>query len=468
MEGKGAVERKDWRRGQSRSNVGRELAAGWFILALWSVLTAPLAYKLWTDDQIRSSPWAWFMGLFVVVGLLMAVSTTRRTLAWLRFGRLTLDLDPSPGSLGGHVGGSLKVGLRAPDPDAFRVTLSCVHSVVRGRGKNRSRSERVVWSQEQAPALERASRGVRIGFTFAVPDHLPATQPHSNDYHYWAVRIVGRVPGLDLDQSFQVPVEATPEPLLARAPALETGSVAAPDPWAESPVSVREEGRETVMWFPAFRTPAMGFGLTVTGLVFTGFPATMLVSVARELMGSGAFGVGMLVMASPVLLIFSVVGLALVMLGVYELLNALTVRLTAETLTTRRRMLVFGITRSARVAEVERVELKITGQTGSGAAARVAYTLTAHLAGGGRIVLGDGIRGPALAGAVAETVTRVTGLEVVHVERRRKRHRKGSKKSWQERRKQDGARDLQADRAGGTGAPPDERTEPATAGALEA
>ena len=415
------LDREDWRRGHARSTVGGELLAGWFGVAVWTAFSVPLVWKLTTDVAFRASPWAWLVYGFVGVGVLILASAIRRTLERIRFGAMVLDLDPSPGTLGGHAGGSLRVPLRIRESGRFRVSLSCVHSAIRGRGKNRSRSESVLWSQERVPTVERASRASLLRFTFPVPDHLPASSPTSDDHHYWAIRVTGRVPGLDLDQSFQIPVVQASEPAFARLPALGPTEHEVGDPLDDGPIRVTQEAGHTVVEYPPLRSAVAGVALTFGGAVFFGVPAAMAAAMGKELMGSGAFSIFMLIMAAPILTIFSVVGLALLMLGFFLLLNGLTVRMSTAELEARRRWLLFARTRRLAVADVDRIEMRITGQTGSGAKARVSYTITAFPTQGPRLVLGDGIEGSAASERLARVVTEATGLEVERVQRRKKR-----------------------------------------------
>ena len=89
------LDRKDWRRGRARSRAGAELAGIWFAVTIWTALSVPMVWKLTTEPQLRGTPWAWLIGLFVFVGVWILFQALRQSGEWLRFGRMEIELDPS-------------------------------------------------------------------------------------------------------------------------------------------------------------------------------------------------------------------------------------------------------------------------------------------------------------------------------------------------------------------------------------
>ena len=409
-----------------RSGAGKELAASWFVTVVWLGLSAPLVWAMRTDAELRGSPWVLLTALFPLFGLFMLASALRLSLAWMRFGRLELEPDPNPGSVGGHVGGSVALPIRHRQAEDYRVTLSCVRSRMKETSDGRRRSESVVWSDEGVPTVERRGRGVRLRFTFQVPDGLPSTEPESDDHHVWAVRVEGRVPGVDLDRIFDVPVKAGVPPSEARLPALVRDDAGMGRGDRIASTRIHRRGGATVLDYPVGRELGMGVGLTAIGAFFFAFPVGLVWTTVREGLSTDGFGLLVGLFAAPIVLVFALVGGLLTILGLFVLLNGLTVEISAGNLVSRRRVLIPLPARTARVDEVERVEMKIGGQVGSGARARVSYRVVARLVRGGRLVLGDGIRGGPAARALAGVITEATGLEVQEVARgRQRKSRKG-------------------------------------------
>ena len=91
-----------------------------------------------------------------------------------------------------------------------------------------SRSESVEWAREmkRSRRVERSGSGVRLRYTFEVPEGLPPSEEPSDDYHKWVVRVQADIPGADLDQVFEVPVLLVDPPLEAREPALSEATAA--------------------------------------------------------------------------------------------------------------------------------------------------------------------------------------------------------------------------------------------------
>ena len=110
---------------------------------------------------------------FTLLGLLIFFIAVRETLRWRRFGRLKMMLDPLPGSIGGHVGGSLELAIHQASASDFRVMLMCVRDRLVKTKDGTGRSESVEWAKETLPEVGRSGSGVRLRYTFEVPEGLP-------------------------------------------------------------------------------------------------------------------------------------------------------------------------------------------------------------------------------------------------------------------------------------------------------
>jgi hypothetical protein len=151
--------------------------------------------------------------LFPLVGIGLLVWAVRRTLEWRRFGAAPVTLDPFPGAIGGHVGGTLDI--RAPYvADAkIKLTLTSVHNRLSGSGKNRQRRERAMWQDTRLAQASPDSAGTRLRFRFDVPDDLApsdATQD-SDAYSLWRLTLTADLPGIDVNRDYEIPVYPTRE-----------------------------------------------------------------------------------------------------------------------------------------------------------------------------------------------------------------------------------------------------------------
>lgn len=414
---------KRWKDGVARSGAAAELFPWWFAAVVCLVLMAPVLMK--GPDLVRDAGLmaVCAMGLVALGGVAALYQAIKHTLAWSRYGRLELRLDPFPGSLGGHVGGAVDVPLDRLESGAVRVTLSCIRVRIT-RGKNRSRWESVVWSREQAPVVELARHGTRLRFTFEIPADLPETEPRSDHYHYWATRIVAAVPGFDLDRAFEIPVHRLPQPRRASSPAPPPAAIVH-DPSrelvaAESGVEVTQTADGLRLHYPVGRSVQAGVMAVVFGLIFVGTAAGFGYAGASVFPRDGAFGVGGWLFLGPFLLVFGVVGTLIALLGIWLLVNSLEVHVRTGELVTTRRILGLPSTKHVPLSDVERIELSINGQIGQGAKAEVSYHMRAFLRSGKRLVLGDGIRGAPAAERLARVMEGATRVPTTIVARRDK------------------------------------------------
>lgn len=173
---------------------------------------------------------------------------------------------------------------------------------------------------------------MRLRFTFQVPDDMPPTQEPSDDYHKWMIRVQGELPGADLDQAFEVPVFSLDTVTEARDPVLSVAAAAQALELPDSVVRIRRGGRGLILHYPVGRAGRAGIML----FVFGAFTAMFLV-------------------------LFGGVGLLMMFLGVYSMMNSLRVEIGGGQVSTRRHFF-FSVSRSARIDEIERVEMDVSSQ----------------------------------------------------------------------------------------------------------
>jgi len=415
-----------WAEGRVRSRQGLAVGMAWLGPVVLLGLAGVLGWKLLPGLWAQGSPWAWAILVSPLPGLHALVHALRQTLRWRRFGSTTLELDPFPGSLGGHLGGTLQIPLgggglsSAVSEGSFRVSVSCIHTRI-SRSSTRAgqtRWDSVVWSEEVEPALARSAQGIACAFAVPVPEDLPPTELASESYHHWAVRVAGELPGEDFDQAFEVPVLATPEPLHARhvEPSRPPAAASRAGRSGDLPrrtVRVAPTSRGVRLHYPMGRERAAGIPMTVVGGLFCGLGVFFGTRSAGELASLDPLALVMGGVGGLVALAAALFGLVLLLLGLYLLANSLEVDLDPQRVRARRRLLGIPVaTRSGAVADLAGIEMTITGQLGQGAQASVSYRITARLPGGKRLALGDGIRGTPVATALAALVEEATGHPV--------------------------------------------------------
>lgn len=341
--------------------------------------------------------------LFPAAGLWMGWMAVRALLDWRRFGPTPLWLDPHPGCAGGQVGGTVKLGMPATG-DPFRVTLQCVHVRVSGSGKNRRRSESVVWQHHQPPLVEADTGGTRLRFLFDVPGELPASSEESRNYHFWRVALKGKPGGHKLERYYEIPVvrgEARAANPLPESHVRETAR--------REEIRLLEEAQSQVQVTPlpdglelysaAGRHKALSAVTVLFGLFFSGAAVFLFYQVPDEGL--------MLAFMGTVFMLF---GAPMVVGGVYMAGRALRVRLVGGRVEAIRYFAGRPLfRRRGTLTDSSRLELTSGGSVTRGNEAVAFFHLEAHVD-GRKLRLAEGLAGRQLAEAFRDTVIRLAGL----------------------------------------------------------
>ena len=144
--------------------------------------------------------------LFPLVGGGLLALGWRGWRQWRYYGPLPVQLDPAPGQLGGDIGGRIQLRVPWQREPGYRLVLQCLHITVSGSGKNRRRSETLVWQQEQVPWCEPDGDGTALQFVFSPPPTLPASEEADNDYRCWRLLLEGPRRPVALQRTYTLPV----------------------------------------------------------------------------------------------------------------------------------------------------------------------------------------------------------------------------------------------------------------------
>lgn len=386
------------------------MAELWLPALAWNGLFGAVAALALQDRLNTPSPAVdvLLLGL-AALGPVLLVRAVVETLRARRFRGIRLEPDPPVASPGGELGGTVVVPGRTRRDDAdFRIQLMCLRRQRRDDGVR----EQVVWTREVIPRVAPGSRATRLTFAVALDAGLPAVDGDSGDIR-WIVRATGELPGLDLDAAFAVPVRHLDSPPASSIP-LTPDEPAPLRDFRTRGVSVTRDAGALLVHYGARRSLGMGVAFGAFGSVSLASAGFMAVaSGMTSLPWSGAFEVVMGLVAAFIVAAFGLVGLSLLILGVWLATNRLRAEVRPDRIRTRRWILWVipaGGTDLA-VDDVERVEARITSQAGQGTRASVGYRLVAHTA-QGRVTLGDGIPGSGLLHHLTALVERETGLKV--------------------------------------------------------
>lgn len=391
--------RPEWANNHIRSHKRLEVWVAWGFATVWNLLALPAAIG-GGPQMLRTENYAALgaVSLFVLVGLGLLVWAVRATLDARRYGEVYLQLDPFPGSIGGHFGATMSLSVPFQAGLHFDVTLSCVlHYRTRSAGKSGYESrESVVWQTEGVAQVAPHAQGVELSFRFNVPRGLPQSQEVDTEYHAWRVHIESADPALAFARTFDVPVYATGET------SDDLAADAAQHPLQQQTRDAQVDEVSDLEPIPGGVRLYLPYGrLLRQNLVWLGMGGALL-----------GFGVMAGRMGAPTLfpVVFGGVGGAMVVWGFYALCNSLRVQLDQDGLQTERRLLGLRLAwHRVPARDIARLAVKESYSTQTGTRHMSFFRVQVDLKNGKKIAIADSLRGREAADQLLESIASATG-----------------------------------------------------------
>lgn len=386
-----------WQTATIKSNSRSAMFVAWGFAAIWNAISAPLPFVIYREVGQQQNFIALIGLLFPLVGIGLAVWAFRRTREWKRFGATPVELDPFPGSIGGHVGGTIELKLPYDGAGQFELTLTNLKSYISGSGKNRSRRERAEWQDSQLAYAESSNVGTRLTFQFEVPEGLreSAAAPEDSTYHLWRLNVHGELEGTNFDRDFEIPVYPTAKTSshLARH-AVETAKdeqVKLDEQRALKRMNLDYGLAERRVHFPMGRNFMSGAIGILIGGSFAAAGWFLAISEGERIFGSIFGGVGLLVALGTL----------------YMISNSLTVWREGGALHGLRRVFGIPVRRSQiNLSQIERFTTDSSMQSQSGGKHRMHYSVYAHDTSGNKMRVGEGFAGEGEANAAIRVLCR--------------------------------------------------------------
>jgi len=391
----------EWQSAEIRSSSRVAMFVAWGFAAVWNLISAPLPFAI-HEEVLQKHNYPALIGLlFPFIGVGLIIWALRRTLEWRRFGAVPLSMDPYPGAIGGHVGGSLELPLTCDASTPFQVTLTNLHSYVSGSGKNRSRREQAKWQDRQVAHVEGTGTGTRISFRFDVPDDLPASDasPAGEAYYLWRLNVSADLEGIDIDRDYEIPVYPTGERTRRLSEvSLEQARVAQARLDAEAIrglVRSSFDAAGRALLYPAGRNVGPGGGAALFGSVFFAAGWFLFTRESEAFIGGAFLFVGGVILLS----------------GLYQVANSLRVYQAGDRLLTERRVLGIVVRRQAmRKSDISGFLKKSSMQSQAGGKHTMYYKVLAVGRDGRQMVVGEGFRGAGQADSAIRFVAREFGI----------------------------------------------------------
>ena len=401
--------KSDWQGPPIVSNSKSAMYGTWGFAVFWNLISAPLPFVIYGEVLDKQNYLALIGLLFPLVGMGLLTWAIRNTLEWRRFGRAPVALDPFPGSIGGHVGGTIDVNLPYDPSAKFSLTLTSLHSFISGSGDSRSRRESAKWQDSQVAHAEYGGNGTRLTFRFDVPEGLAESDanPGGEDYDLWRMNLKAELPGTDIDRDYEIPVYATKQ----RSRQLRDISIrqAKAEQNQVDDVAVRQlikmsygAGGRSIL-FPAGRNLLSGFVGTIFGAAFAGVGGFLVIKGLSLFIGFG----------------FTIAGGLVLLFSLYSVLNSLEVYQDGGNINTVRRLLGVPIKRrEMQRSNFAKFSKNSSMQTQSGGKHVMHYTVYAEDRHGRKMVVGEGFRGASEVEAAMRLIAKEFGLAAGRLEER--------------------------------------------------
>ena len=205
------TQRSDWSEGKViQTGPGSIRLLMGFTLA-WNAIAWGIAgFGLISEWETFDVPW--FLVVFPVAGILLAVMTYRTWLHRKKFGISILTLQTIPAEPGKWLRASFDAAIKTEDLPAvrFNLRLVCVkRSAYRDKDDDRRVSEEVIWREEKnIPGISSAdSAGFTVPVEFAIPPDQPQTELYPEDDRIlWRLDVTSKLKGIDFAAQFEIPV----------------------------------------------------------------------------------------------------------------------------------------------------------------------------------------------------------------------------------------------------------------------
>lgn len=392
-----------WQTSSIRSQSRTAMWGIWAFAAFWNLISAPLPFVLVEEVTEKQNYLALIGLLFPLVGIGLLTWAVRRTREWTRFGPTPVRLDPFPGAIGGHVGGTIDLKIPYDPAHRFQVSLTNLHHYTSDSGKNRSSREKALWQRDAQAAAQPGPDGTRLVFRFDVPDGLDESDARESgdSYYAWRLNLTAELSGTDLNRDFSIPVYKTG----ARSQSLPERALADADSRQEQLDEADALGLMNLTHTPTgkrLHLPAgRNGGMAILGFLFgAGFAAAgyFILTVEHQLFMGAVFGF---------------LGTVVALGSLYAGLNSLTVDLEAGKIRSVRRVLGMPVsTREMPAHRVSKISKDSSFQSNAGGKHVMHYSIYAHDAAGGKLTLAEGFKGTGDADAAIRVLSREFGLRV--------------------------------------------------------
>lgn len=278
--------RSDWASGRIVDSSWATMFTAWIFAGFWNLISSTggvLGVRAAIQEE---KPAALLVLLFPLVGIGLLVWAVRATLRYRKYGVSRLELAAVPAVIGRTLIGTVRAPASVPADGGFQVTLSCIRLESSGSEKNSSTSEKILWQDERRvvgqPSRSAGAMETHIPVAFRIPGDAEACDDTDSDNRVlWRLHLSAKVPGVDYESTFEVPVfrtSASQHPLSSDEERLTQVTLVTDEYQqpADSRITVSSSRRGIEVFFPAARNPGAAISLSLFLLLWLGCIALLM------------------------------------------------------------------------------------------------------------------------------------------------------------------------------------------------
>ncbi|NOQ15926.1 MAG: hypothetical protein GQ581_02605 [Methyloprofundus sp.] len=388
------------------SHTAKQYWLAWLVALFWNAITWVAIIK-GGDNILRAfaeSPVFYFFALFPFIGLWVIISAIKQTLAWHKFGKTPVILNPFPGQVGGHCAGYITLPILPKDAQQATLSLSCKHHYYQhsSNGHNSTRVN-VIWQDRITLQPDRYGRNkIRLNFIFNPPANLPATEQASQSYHLWQLHIQVPLPGVDYDRLFELPMQKVGAEAAAMHVQIKprtSAVIAYQDTEVGAIPQIKQTATDTEFYYGYGRSKLMPIILMSFGLGLAAFAYLFFADFLALLPAT----------ASLMAVYIGFIALVIFLLGIFLIANSLIIDVGVKGV--RKQQRIFGFLLEEKIAANDIVDIisEQNGSSSSGNTTRVWYRLKLLTANGQHVEVGDSLEGQSYADEIQQKMIAALG-----------------------------------------------------------
>jgi len=154
------------------SNSAGQYWQTWLIALVWNAMVGFTIVKGGQNivNAFAENPVFYFFVLFPFIGLWIIIDALRQTLAWHKFGKTPIIINPSPGLIGGSCSGYITLPISADNAKQAEISLTCMRRYIKSTNNGkRHLYTKLIWQDMLTLKPERYGKKIRLNFAFTPP-----------------------------------------------------------------------------------------------------------------------------------------------------------------------------------------------------------------------------------------------------------------------------------------------------------